>query len=99
MIFWAVSNMVTGAVSCWVVAYLLVRHREKLVPVERVSMGVVAGCMVMRMGPQAGGALDITTPFDNWATSLMHMALAVLFVRWAVRLEGTGRIDRHVNSF
>lgn len=98
MIFWMVSNMVTGAISCWVVTYLMVRHREKLILIERLSMGVVASCMILRMGPQAGKIYDVQSPFDGWATSLMHIALAVLFVRWAIRLEGGFRIDRHVTS-
>jgi hypothetical protein len=99
MIFWMVSNMITGAISCWVVTYLLVRHREKLIPIERISMGVVAGCMILRMGPQAGQIFETQSPFDGWATSLMHIALTVLFVRWAVRLEHSFRIDRPVSTY
>lgn len=87
MIFWAVTNIVTASIACWVVAYVLVRHRSKLHFSERISLGVVAGMMFLRVGPILGKTMQTVTPFDDWSTSLMHVALVVLFVRWAVRLE------------
>lgn len=87
MLFWTVANIVSAAIVCWVAAYLLVRHRHKLNVWERVSMGVVAGCMCMRSGPVLGKLMDTDTPFDYWASTLMYVAMAVLFVCWAIRLE------------
>lgn len=94
MIFWTVANLVSAALAVWTVAYMLVRHRDKLQPLERMLMGVVSGCMVMRTGPILGKAMDQTSPFDDWATGLMHLALAGLFICWAARLEDVAGLGK-----
>lgn len=95
MIFWTVANVVSAGLACWTVAYMLIRHRGALTLPERLSMGVVAGCMALRTGPILGKAMATTSPFDDWATGLMHIALAVLLICWAARLEGVAVLPKN----
>lgn len=91
LLFWTVANVASAATASAVVGYLLGRHRHELDQLERIVMGVIAGMMFLRAGPILGKYLQTATPFDDWATAVMHVALAVLFVHRAWRLERRAR--------
>ena len=88
MIFWAAVNVATALAVSWIGTYMLVRHPGVLSRMEELAIGVIAGCMVLRVAPILGKrVLDMPTPFDDWATSVMQIGVAVLFLGWMRRME------------
>lgn len=87
LLFWTVANVLSAATASAVVAYLLGRHRGELDQVEQITMGLIAGMMCLRAGPIIGKFYHTASPFDDWATAVMHIALAVLFVHRARQHE------------
>lgn len=88
MIFWATINIATALLVSGIVVYMLSAYHERFSLIERLSMAGVASGMLLRIGPILGRDILMTvSPFDDWATTFLHTALAGAAVCILARTE------------
>ncbi len=81
---WAAINTATAAAACWAAIYLLAGFHDRMSLFERLMVTGIASTMVLRLGPIFGRPLQVTSPFDNWSVTFLHVHLvgALSFLIW-----------------
>lgn len=85
MIFWTALNIGTACIVSAIVVYMFSAYHERFKAYERLVMGGIASGMILRIGPILGNnLLNADSPYDDWATSFLHVSLAgaALCVLW-----------------
>ncbi len=89
---WAAINTVTACAACWAAIYLLAGYHDHMSLFERLMITGIAASMVLRLGPIFGRPLDITSPFDNWSVTFLHVHLVGALVCLIWRAEKGKRL-------
>lgn len=88
MIAWTVINVLSSIVVAMIVTFKLLGYADQFNLGERLGMGMIAGGMLMRIGPILGhAAFREQTPFDDWSVTLLHLGLATYFVARMMRIH------------
>lgn len=88
MIFWTTVNIVTACLVSAIVVYMMFAYHERFKVYERLVMGGIASGMILRIGPIIGkNLLSADSPYDDWATSFLHLSLLGAAVCVLYRME------------
>lgn len=88
MIFWTTVNIITACLVSAIVVYMMSAYHERFRLYERLAMVGVASGMILRIGPIVGkNLLAADSPYDDWATSMLHLSLAAAAVCVLWRME------------
>jgi divalent metal cation (Fe/Co/Zn/Cd) transporter len=85
-----IISAVCGLAVSVIMVWKLTQFPDSFSFTERLGMGMVGGGMILRLGPIL--SKPYSTPFDDWATSVMQ--IGVLLMTWG-RLA---RLIRHARS-
>ena len=95
MIFWTTVNIATACLVSGIVVYMFSAYHERFRVYERLVMGGIASGMILRIGPIIGkNILAADSPYDDWATSFLHISLAGAALCVLYRMERKGEAWR-----
>ena len=88
MAAWTIINVLSSIIVAMIVTFKLLAYPDQFNLGERAGMGMVAGGMLMRIGPiLSKGFLSERTPFDDWSVTLLHVGLATYFIARILRVH------------